>query len=363
MESPCTGAAFAFSEAPWWIKTTVPGVMDQYRRPALKGHSRLSNQLSGFAKITFGRGHAIGTDNATVLPINIYTKDTNGDEPDSDQEYHLVIEIMHSEAHCTPWARLPLSGDMSDHSLALRLGMRIEYRKHGQWKSLAFQASLEYQGHSQLQPNRPPMSYLQARAIMRHLQREVLNRSEIWQQDYGLAKIKRVSFDHLDQVLTVESLSLTDSTLIPAPTYDPRFAESTLASLGAMNFNTGWQSFPNGRVTSSYTGQKTGMHKRQTCDRCFMHNRLLIAKKQSAADLGGHGRLGCTPTESMIGQGNCKVCWDFHHQHCSWTPTDTLLEFEEAYVAHALHPKAATQTVYNIGARNALQLPNAVSES
>lgn len=187
---------------------------------------------------------------------------------DPNTEVTVVFEIMSNNAqHEWPYARLPNIGRYSDWQVANRLAVRLEWQEKGQWKSRYVQRD----GRGFMGTKDPGCirTYAEAMGLIRYFEQLTQESPRGWDLTYGLARVKRIDFDHMTQTVHISEVAPQGRSM-PAP-YEktPNEVAREVAALGAYNANGAWRDWhPDVR------GPKA---KNRKCDACCIEEHYVVS--------------------------------------------------------------------------------------
>jgi hypothetical protein len=197
------GMSVASNEATRYTKTTVPGVMNTYRKSPQKARAHARGKGSSRAEWIVVSPILGG------LVATFYKEEAAKVGIFAGTMVHVIFEIMHHGNHRYPWARLPEVPEFADEgkeNIGNRLGVRLEWQFTNkntgkvEWGKAYVQTTLRFE-HLE---DRPSYPYTIAIAIIRCLQLETFDKfPEWWKRISQSLYIREVSFDFLRQVLTI----------------------------------------------------------------------------------------------------------------------------------------------------------------
>lgn len=255
-----------------WIRTEEPGVKQTFHRPACNIKD-VNNQR--FITVLAGREYAdVVNPNSTSKSRVTYTlrKDEDFANPSKDvKEVYVVYEIQLNGPHPVPWARLPEVGCYSDWHWANHLGMRLEWEDKGQWYTRNVQK--KEKGFMDTDDPGCIRAYAEAMGIIRYLQQVDQEGPRGWDITYGLARVKHLHWDHLNQTARLQEVSPSGKSLKPAVMRPFKDIVRDIQNLGARGVNANWRAWPkDGSMTDGPT---------RKCDGCYIDNFFEVSDFQA----------------------------------------------------------------------------------
>lgn len=229
-----------------WIKSTIPGVMLQFRRPALTLQEVQAGGSS--VKVPLGNRWTISLP-PSLDPTNLKTG-TN---------IFVVLELMLNKHHPYQWARLPTIGPYEDWDDARSLGIRVEWPSpNSGWSFTYAQAAQPWQTVRGFPSVLLP--YQRASAVVAGLRRTIYRDAQPWRENVQY-RIKDAAFNHPDQA--IEFRDLVEAKELPAPALkDKELLRSEL--IDKYQFNV---ALPN---TVEFLDKMQRKSKRRSCDTCYL---------------------------------------------------------------------------------------------
>ncbi|GIZ43110.1 hypothetical protein CKM354_000635000 [Cercospora kikuchii] len=195
-----------------WTMIEKPGKFAEYRR------TNCNVELAEGLRRFFTKSY-INLDGSTKLS-NWYLP--NGVGPPVGTKLHVVVEIrLDGQPHAIPHGLQATVGPMSDFDEANEVGMRIEWQNAaGQWMQEYVQMKQQYNRHNEAHPTGITAGYLRCTALRAFLKQEhrPVTAQFPFLTNYGIAKVKKISIDHLTQTITSQLLAATGK---PRPANKP----------------------------------------------------------------------------------------------------------------------------------------------
>ena len=249
-----------------WVKTSVPGKYMNFRRTGN------TVRYSDGRKILFQKSRSNGPDFAFFLEQNL-------PGPDYGTNIHAIFEIrVDGQSHPCQLARAPTTGCFDDWFDATTLALRIEWQdRNGAWMYRYVQLDNSYNHIVTGATNGATLGYTLAtclRAFFLHETRKPTDKFP-WVYDFGWARLKEISVDHLSQTIVVaQPHNPRPGPAIRKRTFDEIGQE--LVSLGATRYaKDSDDTFPKFRAGAKLTGPKGGK-PRKSCDHCHA-GRLIVS--------------------------------------------------------------------------------------
>ncbi|KAK5099830.1 hypothetical protein LTS08_005545 [Lithohypha guttulata] len=287
-----------------WIKTTQPGIKVVYRRSGLP--VRATGATLGVI-FKNGKTYQSATPNVKFGP---HWKE--GEGPPKGTEVFPVVELMMNGPHPYPYARLPEVGCFADWHFGNRVGIKLEWKgDDGKWYHQYFQRH-NYREYMDSHEPGCTRGYAETLGLVKYLHQVPQDQPRGWMIDFGIARIKELTWDHMTQTAHLHEL-VAPTGAWPPPTWKTT-AQITqeIQQLGALGVNGPYMVFPPGTRL---------MPSGRVCDTCFYERFYdgLIRKSKASGD------WPCTRHRDANGQQTniCETC--FHKGIvCSWTPEDQM---------------------------------------
>ncbi|GIZ46042.1 hypothetical protein CKM354_000918300 [Cercospora kikuchii] len=238
------------------------------------------------------------------MVLNFYRQDrsrllTNfylpkGVGPPVGTNIHVIIEIrLDGQPHEISHGLQATTGPMSDFDEACGVGLRIEWKDpQSQWMQEYVQMRQQYNRHDTGKPPGRTQGYLRSTGFRAMLLQEHRGLHHLfpWISDYGIAKVKKITIEHLTQTIKSELLATTGNAR-PTPLYyqDERAQAQTMQALGAQQ--TALSSQPNYPPVGANFRNST---RKVKCDWC--HYSQVIA---------GRAEKDCVKVDGKSICGNC----------------------------------------------------------
>ncbi|OAL17438.1 hypothetical protein AYO22_11661 [Fonsecaea multimorphosa] len=289
-----------------FTKSTLPGHVSVYRRAPYNAFlSTSTNQkqivLYNWAASTLsGPG---GKFNIAITPEVARNKFLAQIQPGT--MIYPSFEISEAGPHPMGWARLPELGPISNWNDARRLAFCVEFQLPDQkWTKVYIQAGKVFDfapgsgsGGIDASDRKTPsdlvqgedkltgalLNYVQAVAIIRALEQQRVPNDYSWMINFGIARVKEVTYSFLDQEVKIKPKAATNAPVQKATARSMLSMITQLISAGAHLPNT----FA-GQVAAGSRGAP-----RKRCDSCFTSVGI-AAHAASVWKCVRHSNNGCT---------------------------------------------------------------------
>lgn len=195
----------------------------------------------------------------------VYTTDPR---PPVGARVSAVVEIMDNQVqHRVPWARLSTVGVFRNWKNANALGIRYEWQEKGKTMSMPVQSM---KGYSVIPANAAgtdaaigaQRNYLLAEGLRRFLEQKTVVNAPSWFENYGIARVLEVKYDHLMQEIIMEEVYPTQG-----PT-DFRQVQNFYLSDDEIKQALHAEGFPLDRIDVK-NDVLENFRARKACDRCY----------------------------------------------------------------------------------------------
>ncbi|KAK5168074.1 uncharacterized protein LTR77_006642 [Saxophila tyrrhenica] len=326
--SPLTGLRKARTI---WTKTSIPGQFANFRRTDLV--TRVATGGAGVPSLQVYLKHHTPTNTAWIALLR-----RDKPWPPENSKIHVVLELrLDGKPHTAGLARAPGVGALSDWANANQLGMRIEWqRDDGVWVQRQFQLRDDNEKLAYA-PNGMTQNYNIANGLRGYVlqeQRTLSTEQQEWIWDFGIARVKEVYLDHLDQTIRVRDLP--GSRVVPGPTFKTmQQIGQELVDLGAGRYarpsDTQYPIFPDGQ-------QRSAGRSRKSCNACYANTVL------------GRSNTMCV---EVPGQNTCERCQRYGRP-CTFAHTRDL-ENNPALLRALTNPNEVPFTITSVDGNDKME--------
>lgn len=289
-----------------WVQTEGEGFLN-FRRT---GHlARVRVGQNGVRRIiVFAKHVRVGGNKSTVF----FEVPENEHWPAHGTPIHQAFEVDTDDTirdHSLGY--LPRVGPYSDFADAHKIRLRIEWKdENGDWVIKYFQKTGTDERVKAAEKEGETQRYSHATGLRNYLlqamRRMPADGSLNWLTDFGLARVKKVYFDHLDW--SIKAYDFKDHHYVDAPT------RLSIAEIGQQLLDAGAERFVDPDGTEAFKQYADGSNlesKRSGCDLCYV---------QQQEDINAGSRVYCKQAE---GKNQCIRC----HRYglpCTFTKTASL---------------------------------------
>lgn len=287
-----------------WTRTVTEPFVETYRRPAVKVLGQNRNTASA-RKLYFSITSSTPS-SARISSVDFVTSFNVG--PPAGSLVHPFVEMtLDGKGHPHSFAARNAIAIWHHGHVGERIAVGVEWFEPGNrgMRKLYFR-----ERNDRLMNKSVPASFrgiAHSHALIAYFY-QVPQQPFSWQSDFGIANVRPVEFDYLEQTVTIKKRRQgTPGERLLAPSRLPDSAiVAQMMALGVTNVGHVWQEFPRDSLQ--------GQEGRVTCDACFVDHRE--GKKAS----GEHYQLPCYRNSP---KDPCRPCWD-KGLLCSWTSTALL---------------------------------------
>ncbi|KAK3720429.1 hypothetical protein LTR37_003841 [Vermiconidia calcicola] len=309
-----------------WIKTSIPGKVLNFRRSG----GIVRDEGNG-TKVLLWKYKPDDTQFTFTIP-------QHSEGPDFGTKIQVVFEIrIDGQPSPAQWARVPFVGSFDDWFDATTMSLRIEWKdRHGMWCWRHVQLETHNNSVVPRGPYGATLSYAIAtgmKAFFLQQDRKPTDQDSPWLIDFGIATIKEIYIDHLEQAICTRSVQDRHQGPLPKQKTLQELGNE-LKALGALTVatptDTTFPDLPYGTVLADLP--QSG-NRKNACDHCRSNQ------------VAGKPKYAC---EKISGSNQCKECRALGRP-CTFTPDSVLFDTQRPTLLNAsINPKPKEDGVHYV---------------